>query len=741
MSTDVSLEQLENIYNNREQQGLIDAVYRAKSIIEFELDGTIISANKNFLEMVGYSLEELKGQNHAMLRDSAYANSPEHTDLWAKLAAGEYVKGEFKNVTKSGEEIWVSGSYTPAMDADGKPYKIVKFATEITEHKISAVRNLAKTTGFENSSAAMMMVDRDFVVTDVNAATKELLSRSADAFAEIWPEFDPENIIGTCIDMFHKDPAHQRKLLSDPTNLPWKTDITIGDFKFALNVGGIFDENGDYVGNLLEWDDVTESRLHAGILSALDKAQATIEFTKDGRILDANENFLNVMGYQLEEIVGGYHSMFVDPSFVASPSYKEFWNKLGAGEAQDGDFKRIAKDGSEIWIQAIYNPIFDGNGQLFKIVKFATDITEQKKIARTNLNKATAFENSSAAMMMVDRDFVVTEVNAATKELLESRADAFAEAWPSFNAEKIVGTCIDMFHKNPAHQRNLLSDPSNLPWRTDITIGDYKFALNVGGIFDESGEYVGNILEWDDVTESRLNSGVLAAIDRSQATMEYSPNGQIRTANENYLSIVGYSLDEVVGGNHSMFVDSSYSSSPEYTAFWEKLAAGEAQEGEFKQLDKNGEEVWVQSTYNPIIDGNGKVFKVFQIAADVTEAVAIRKTSETLSLVANETDNSVIITDAAGRIEYINPGFEKLTGFSLAEARGKKPGEILQGKLTDPETVNKIRTPNWTRRSPSTRKFSTIAKTATPIGLLLRSTRSSISKQAHLRNSSPFKQT
>lgn len=699
MSTEAPLEQLEKIYTNRDQQGMLDAINKVQAVIEFELDGTILTANDNFLSTVDYSLEEIVGQHHQLFCEKSYVTSDDYVSFWGDLANGVHKSGEFRRFGKNGKEVWIQASYTPILDNEGAPYKVVKFATDITAQKLAARNYLRKTTGFENSSAAMMTVDRDFVVTEVNNATKELLARSAEVFAEIWPNFNPENIIGTCIDMFHKNPAHQREMLADPANLPFRTDITIGDFKFALNVGGIFDENGDYLGNILEWDDVTESRLNAGILSALDRAQATIEFTVDGRITAANENFLEIMGYQLDELIGGQHSLFVDPSELASPEYKAFWDKLAAGETQDGQFKRLNKSGDEVWVQATYNPIIDGNGKVFKVVKFAIDVTEEKKEARANLTKTTAFENSSAAMMMVDRDFVVTEVNNATKELLARSAEVFAEIWPNFNPENIVGTCIDMFHKNPAHQRQLLSDPSNLPWRTDITIGDFKFALNVGGIFDENGEYVGNLLEWDDVTESRMHAGVLAALDRTQATVEYSIDGKITGANDNFLSIVGYELDEILGAQHSVLVEPSESASAEYNAFWEKLANGESLEGEFKRLTKSGSEIWVQGTYNPILDGNGKVFKVVQFATDVTESVEIRKTAETLSLVANETDNSVIITDAHGLIEYVNPGFTKLTGYDYDECIGKKPGELLQGKLTSEETKEKIRQ-NLDNRTP-----------------------------------------
>jgi methyl-accepting chemotaxis protein len=180
-------------------------------------------------------------------------------------------------------------------------------------------------------SAAIMMVDRDLVVTYVNDPTKELLKKNAAAFRAIWPTFDPDRIVGTCIDSFHKNPAHQRKMLSDPSRLPIRTEITIGDLKISLSVNGSFDRKGNHVGNILEWLDVTKIRLNEGMISAINKAQAVIEFTVDGKALHANENFLRTLGYTLDEIRGQHHGMFVDPAYRQSAEYRMFWEKLGRG--------------------------------------------------------------------------------------------------------------------------------------------------------------------------------------------------------------------------------------------------------------------------------------------------------------------------------------------------------------------------------------------------------------------------
>lgn len=239
--------------------------------------------------------------------------------------------------------------------------------------------NLYKNSAFEGSSVAMMTVDRDFNITNVNASTMKLLEENETLFREIWPSFQASAIIGSNIDGFHKNPAHQRRLLSDPTNLPYRTDITVGALKFALNVSGVFDARGDYVGNVLEWDDVTEARMNSGALAALDNSMATIEFDLDGIILSANKNFLKTMGYELREIIGQHHKIFVDPVEARTEDYRKFWDAMARGQTHEGKFQRFGKAGNEIWIQGTYFPINDGNGKPFKVLKFATDITETEQ--------------------------------------------------------------------------------------------------------------------------------------------------------------------------------------------------------------------------------------------------------------------------------------------------------------------------------------------------------------------------
>ena len=397
-------------------------------------------------------------------------------------------------------------------------------------------------------SSAIMMVDRDFMVTYVNEPTLELLKKNEAAFKALWPNFSADKIIGTCIDTFHKNPSHQRQILADPTRLPIRTEITIGHLKVALLVNGAFDAKGNHVGNILEWRDVTAERLNAGMLDAINKAQAVIEFSMDGKIQHANENFLKTLGYTLEEVKGQHHSMFVDPAYRQSPDYRMFWDKLGRGEYDAGQYKRIAKGGREVWIQASYNPILDANGKPFKVVKYATDITQQK-----------------------------------------------------------------------------------------LQSADYE--------------------------------GQISAISKAQAVIEFGLDGKIITANDNFLKVLGYTLDEVKGRHHSMFVEHAYRQTSDYRMFWEKLGRGEYDAGQYKRVTKTGAEIWIQASYNPIMDVNGKPFKVVKYATDITASVkanqmmqqAVQQVQAAVEAAkANDLTERVPLEGKTGEIESLCAGVNGL---------------------------------------------------------------------------------
>lgn len=228
---------------------------------------------------------------------------------------------------------------------------------------------------FDGASSRLMAVDNDLNIIFVNNAVQDFFREIESELKKQFPSFSAESLIGTNIDIFHKNPQHQRNLLAK-LDKSFSTSISISGLVFNLRAFPLFDRDNQRLGSVVEWLEPSIMD-NAGQVSAINRSQSVIEFNVDGIITFANDNFLSVVGYDLKDIVGRHHKIFADPDYVASHDYKEFWGKLRAGEYHSGQFKRIGKGGREIWIEATYNPILDMTGKPFKIVKYATDITNQ----------------------------------------------------------------------------------------------------------------------------------------------------------------------------------------------------------------------------------------------------------------------------------------------------------------------------------------------------------------------------
>jgi methyl-accepting chemotaxis protein len=293
----------------------LDAIEKSQAVIEFKLDGTIVTANQNFLSAMGYRLDEIRGKNHRMFVDAAYRDSAEYREFWQALGRGEFQAAEFKRIGKGGRAVWIQASYNPVLGRNGKPVSVIKFATDVSARKL---------------------------------------------------------------------------------------------------------RNADFEGQI----------------NAINQAQAVIQFDLDGIILDANQNFLDVLGYRIDEIRGKHHRMFVDPAYAQGAEYRQFWETLRAGRFQAAEYKRLGKGGKEVWIQATYNPILDADGKPFKIVKFSTDITAEvaERVRRTQIQAAIAVdieqittaiasanqEATSAASASMQTSANVQSVASGTEELVAS---------------------------------------------------------------------------------------------------------------------------------------------------------------------------------------------------------------------------------------------------------------------------------------------------------------------------------
>ena len=416
----------------------LEAMGRSQAVIHFTPDGTILDANDNFLNAMGYTLAEVKGQHHRIFCEPTYAQSHEYTEFWRKLGAGVFNAAQFKRIDKSGKEIWIEASYNPIVDSSGKVTGVVKYATDITKKKL---------------------------------------------------------------------------------------------------------EFANYEGQLM----------------AIGRSQAVIEFYMDGTIIAANENFLSVMEYTLDEVKGKHHSMFADPIYAKSDDYRKFWERLNKGDYFSSEFQRFGKGGKEVWIQASYNPIMDMNGKPFKVVKYASDVTEAK-------TKNSDFE------------------------------------------------------------------------------------------------------------------GQIGAIEKSQAVIHFEPNGTILYANSNFLDAMGYTIAEVKGQHHKMFVESEYGNSKSYQDFWDKLRRGEFISTVFKRVRKNGSDIWIQASYNPIFDASGKVYKVVKYASDMSELMQAGTIAEESS--ANVQSVAAAVEEMTASIGEISKNMHMSKDAALAIVNDSSHSSTAAEQLT-----------------------------------------------------------
>jgi methyl-accepting chemotaxis protein len=583
----------------REMEGKVAALDYLRAILEMSPTGEILSANQNFLRATGYSLDEIRGQHHSMFVEPSVRQSTEYRLFWDKLGRGEREVGQFRCIGKGGHELWIDASYNPILDANGKPFKIVEFATDITEQKLA----------------------------------------SADV---------------------------------------------------------------------------------QGQIAAMGKSQAVIAFTMDGNILDANENFLKALGYTVEEVRGQHHSMFVDPAYRQSPEYRMFWNKLGRGEYEAGQYKRIGKGGREVWIQASYNPILDLNGKPFKVVKYATDITEQK-LADADVQGQIAAIGKVQAVIAFSTDGKVLDAN-----------DNFLKTL-GYTIEEIRGQHHSMF-VDPVDRQ---SPEYRLFWdklgRGEYDAGQYK-RIGKGGkevwiqasynpILDLNGKPFKVVKYATDITAQKLANAdfqsQIAAIGKAQAVIAFSMDGKTLDANDNFLKTLGYTIEEIRGQHHSMFVEPSYGQSPEYRMFWDKLNRGEYEAGQYKRIGKGGKEVWIQASYNPILDLNGKPFKVVKYATDVTAQVlaaealkqAVAQTQEIVGLArANNLTQRIPLEGKTGEIEMLCAGVN-----GLLDTMASVVGSVSESSVAIATAAKEIATGNTDLSQRTEEQASSLQETASSL--------------------------
>ncbi|MFO1487635.1 MAG: PAS domain-containing methyl-accepting chemotaxis protein [Verrucomicrobiota bacterium] len=551
----------------------LEAFNQAQAVVEFAADGSILHANGNFLMTVGYSLDEVRGGQHDLFGGTAFRAGEPHQQLWRELAEGKARVVEHKCSAKSGKELWLQAAYQPLSDAEGRLVKVACIVTDTTaQHALAdEVADLRVRADIINLTSIVSESDLKGTILSVNEKFIELSQYRRDelvgfphnttrhpdmpkeTFKELWSTIGRGKTFRGIVKNRKKD------------GTPYYVDAVIAP------VMGKDGKPRKYIGVRYDITDIQVERHNMrGLLAAIDSAYAFIEFDTQGNVLNANTNFLKVMGYSLDEVKGKHHRLFVDPAFAASPAYVQFWTDLNSGVAKADLFKRVTKAGKEVWLQAVYSAVKDEMGRVVKVVKIGTDVTAAK---------------------------------------LQS---------------------VDF-------------------------------------------------------------SGQINAIHKSQAVIEFNLDGSVITANENFLNTLGYHLEEIQGRHHSLFVDPAYRAGTEYKDFWKALNEGKFQAGEFKRIGKGGREVWIQASYNPILDLNGKPFKVVKFAADIS---ARKELEERLKITMNTVaQNATALGSAAEELtansqQMVSTAEETSTQAGVVSAAAEQVSRNVQTVATGTEEMS-----------------------------------------------------
>lgn len=619
--------------SNYSQIGSISAVLRAfnqvYASVRYDANGHIIAANPQFLRLLGYELQELVGQADFLFFSQSYQRNLQNL-LWDELRGGAMREQVALWINKSGHEIWLKSRYVPITNDDGQVFEVVQIVEDVTDQQNRESDDRAQIVAINRTQAVAQF-----------ALDGTLLSAN-DMFYEFFG-YQPFDVHSTN----HRSLLAEDERDSQETFQFWdrlvKGEHQSGEFRRRTKSGqhiwlrGVYNAVQDPAGRtqkvVLYASDITQQKLeqvdYEWQINAIHKSNIAVTFDIYGTILDANDLFLKTTGYKLEEIVGNHHRIFVESTHAHGSNYATFWSDLRKGKHRVGTYRRKRRDGSPIWLQATYNPIFDASGNVMKIVKYASEVTAERLMQADHQGQIAAI-NSVQCVASFDLDGTLIDAN---ENFLSATGYKFADV-------------RGKHHRIFVEPKTASSEAYHDFWqgfRNGLTqAGEFKRIRKDGSeiwmqatytpILDMNGKPFKVVKYASDITADKLAEadfrGQIEAINKVQAVAVFKLDGTLIDLNENFENIFHYQRDELIGQHHSTLVERDVYTSRDYAEFWRELRAGHAQGGMVKRLGKGAKTVWVQASYNPIFDLNGIPCKVVLYATDVSENVALAEAYE-----------------------------------------------------------------------------------------------------------------
>jgi methyl-accepting chemotaxis protein len=540
--------------NQKENEAKVFAIDKVQAIIEFNMDGTIITANHNFLSVMGYTLDEVKGKHHSIFVEPSFKESNEYRMFWEKLNSGEFESEEYKRIGKGGKEVWIQASYNPVLGEDGKPYKVIKFATNVTRQKNESISNTRIKRALDSCAESCLMVaDEEYNLVYTNKGVKDMFVTAENDIKKSIPSFSVDKVLGQNIDIFHKDPSYQRSML-DKLSGTHETQLNLGGRTFSLIVNPVLSAEGKRIGTVVEWTDKTEeiartereekiSAENSRTRSALDVCQANVMMADEElNIVYLNDSVREMLNDAQSDIkkdlpnfdVKNLMGFNVD-GFHKNPSHQRGMLR----DLRDVYKTNIVVGGRTFNLVA--TPVWQDEKRLGTVVEWR-DLTEAlaseaelKRIGDENARTRSALDVCQANVMMADEELNIVYLNDSVLEMLSDAESDIKKDLPNFDVKNLMGFNVDGFHKNPSHQRGMLSELRDV-YKTKIVVGGRTFNLVATPVWQDE-KRLGTVVEWLDLTEQLTfeaeqkrtadeNTRVRLALDACSANTMIADNDQ-----------------------------------------------------------------------------------------------------------------------------------------------------------------------------------------------------------------------
>jgi PAS domain S-box-containing protein len=725
-----------------ELTGQLDAINSTLSTMEFDSEGHLNTANDIFLDATEYTLDELARQPHKILVDAEYSQTTEYKEFWVALRKGESQSGEYKYLTNTGKEIWFNATYTPVKDAAGGIYKIIALASNITEQKKMAL-------DFEGQLAAIyksnMVVEYDmkgrivyanedflklleYELSEIHESEHTVLipkeDQNSPELEAFWADLRRGNYQADAVRRITKSgkiiwTRGSFNPILDLSGQPYKIveftqDITYHrelQAKTAEQLEAIQVKEKELTENVDKLNEVQEEMRQkeadmAAHLNAIDRTLATVEYDLRGFFKKANHQYLNMMGYTMEELDGQHDKILVDPEEAEGDEYQSFWKSLKRDGERSGEFRRISKSGKEIWWQATFTLAFTAKRKPYKVIMLARDITDQKQESLDVEGQQKAIRKSNGVMEL-DIEGKILSINELYLEALgyteeevlgqdhtlfvkedEKHTAAFTAFWMEmvhgrFKTGVYEKVCKDGSIRWFRGSYNPIFDLKGKAYKIvhfaqDITEAkqlEAEALQQAEELRTQEEEIRQNMEEITAVQEDMKRNSMemeaaLEAIDNTLATAELDLSATFMKANTIFADLVNFKVDELIGKNFRMLVEPKFAKTDEYTALWDKLSNGLAQEGEIRLITKDHKEVWANVTYTPAKNSYGSIYKILILVNDISELKHVTLDFQGILNAFNQT-NLMVEYDLNGMITSVNNCFLELMGYERGEVLGK----------------------------------------------------------------------